>query len=486
MVKKRCLVVPLRVWVCLGVLTGGAYGQGSPDRLIVSIDNPSFRRLTMAIPIFDVDSTKGAPSSGGMDLPALARNGADELGRLLTFSGLFHVLAEAGYQEIISGQKGKSQYTGPGAVEGVNLSAWKAISVEALTVATLGMEDGGLLLEIKTVDIARGKTVLGKRYRKVSAAEYPLVIRRYADLLLTAYTGKPGIFSSKIAFIGRRSKGSEKQVYVCDADGSNLQAVTERGGTHVSPAFSRDGRYLSFTAFEKNNYNLYVLDLQTGKQRKLSGYEGLNSGGTWGPGDRVVAYTGDEEGDADIYWLAAEGGTRQPLIRGPALEVDPAFSPDGRRLAFVSGRHGNPHIFVATLEWDSAGQKPRATSDKRLTYAGWYNATPSWSPDGELIAFGGYDKEIDRWDIFLVRPDDIKLKLDRLTLKAGDNEHPSWAPNGQMLVFQSDRRGGDAKGQKQIWVMNRDGGSQRPIQTTLFEATTPVWGPPAASDAGGG
>ena len=45
-------------------------------------------------------------------------------------------------------------------------------------------------------------------------------------------------------------------------------------------------------------------------------------------------------------------------------------------MAFVSGRFGNPHIFRAQLAWDG-DTRVRVVADKRLTYAGWYNATPS-------------------------------------------------------------------------------------------------------------
>ena len=36
-------------------------------------------------------------------------------------------------------------------------------------------------------------------------------IKQYLDKLLTLYTGKSGIFNSKITFIGRRKKGDFKQ-----------------------------------------------------------------------------------------------------------------------------------------------------------------------------------------------------------------------------------------------------------------------------------
>ncbi|MEZ4741379.1 MAG: hypothetical protein R3B45_02865 [Bdellovibrionota bacterium] len=69
-------------------------------------------------------------------------------------------------------------------------------------------------------------------------------------------------------------------------------------------------------------------------------------------------------------------------------------------------------------------------------------------------------------------------QLERLTLRTGDNESPSWSPNGQMIVFQSNRIGNkNVKGQAALYIMNRDGGGQRKLNTGLFDAQTPKWGP---------
>ena len=153
--------------------------------------------------------------------------------------------------------------------------------------------------------------------------------------------------------------------------------------------------------------------------------------------------------------------------------MDPTFSPDGQLLAFVSGRFGNPHIFVGHLKW-TGDDEVKVVRDTRLTYAGWYNSTPAWSPDSKKLVFAGYDKEINRYDIFMMNHDG--KNLERLTLKTGDNESPSFSPNGQLVVFQSNRVGqSDQKGRPKLWVMARDGSGQRELPTGLYEAQTPSW-----------
>lgn len=435
--------------------------------LIVNIDNPSFRKLVVAIPVFTV-----AP--GDPELERLASEGPDELARLLNFSGLFNIMAQAAYQDL--GKKGSSGAAASKGLEGVDLVQWKGIGVESLTIGELTRENGQIAVALRTVDINLGKLMVGKKYSGVTADQFKKVMAKYADRLLEAYTGKPGIFSSKLTFVGRAARGAMKQIYISDFDGSNAVQITSAKSPHLSPAWSPDGRFVTYTSYEDGNPDLFSYEVATGKKRKISGRKGLNSGSNWAPSGKVLAFTGSVDGDADIYLLSPDGAKSRALIRGSGLDVDPTFSPDGKWMAFVSGRFGNPHIFRAELKWEGE-DNVRVVADKRLTYAGWYNATPAWSPDSDKLVFAGYDRDIDRFDIFIMNPDGTNLE--RLTIRSGDNERPSFSPNGQLIAFQSNRtKGRDVKGVAELHVMNRDGSSQRPLVTGLYESQTPCWGPP--------
>lgn len=462
--------------VCLGIFwIGTAWAQGQPaasktsgGALIVNIDNPNFRKLVAAVPKFHL--AKGALSPVAKDF---SEKGGAELERLLEFSGIFNIMSEKAYGDLL-GKMGEQldQGDAAGEMKGIDLVQWKTLGAESLTVGEILEEEGGVTIALRTVDIGRGQLVLGKRYRKVAKNELVPVIRRYADLLLEAYTGKPGIFSSKVTFIGRKSKTSNKQVYICDFDGSNVIQITNSNTPHLSPQWSNDGRFITFTSYEDRNPDLFIYEVATGRKRKLSGRKGLNSGGNWSPGDKWIALTGSVDGDANIFLVKPSGGERKLFVAGNGLDVDPAFSPDGKWMAYVSGRFGNPHIFVGELAW--TGDSVKMVGDKRLTYAGWYNATPSWSPNSDKIAFAGYDRDIDRFDIFLMNPDGSNME--RLTIKTGDNERPTWAPNGQLIMFQSNRVGQqNVKGVPQLFIMNKDGSGQRKLDTGLYEAQTPDW-----------
>lgn len=448
------------------------------DAIQLTIDSPGFRKLMSASPVFFVD--KSIVSAVERDF---ASTGSEELERLLRFSGLFNTFDPKFYADALEKMRktyevdsNKDWLVELSTLKEQDWALWKTLGIEVLNLASLSLSsEGELVLVIKTFDVLGRREILAKKFEKIT--DKISTIRKYADFILEAYTGKTGIFSSKIAFVGRASKGAVKQVYIADFDGSNLKKVTNGSEPHLSPAWSPDGRYLTYSTFNNREPNIYVYDTLTSKTRQLTRSKGgVTSGAHWSPNGKLIAFSVSRQGMTDIQVISPEGNSQRMLIKGSSLDVDPKFSPDASKLAFVSGRYGNPHIFVADLKWDSQTQV-RVTGDKRLTYAGWYNSTPDWSPDSKKIAFAGYDRDINRYDVFMMNPDGSKLE--RLTLERGDNINPSWSPNGQLIAFESNRVGNsNAKGVSRIWIMSADGSEQRPIEISgVYEASTPAWSP---------
>jgi TolB protein len=466
MIRLKVLILRLALVIACGLIFSHQLHAG--PSLIVNIDNPNFRKILSATPNFYLDAKSRSPEGQQM-----AELGAVEFSRILTFTGLFNTMDQAAFSDIMG--KAEESWYNDAALKPTELQIWKAISAESVTLGMLSSDAGLWTLTIKTVDISRSEVVVAKKYSRFDKGQMVQVVRRYGDAILKAYTGKSGIFNSKLTFVGRVSEKSAKQIYISDFDGGNAFPITKGNSPHLSPSWNKDGTKIVYTSYEDGNPDLFMYDTQTRKSKKLSGIKGINSGGNFAKNGKVIAFTGSVNGDADIYTISPDGGKRKLFITGQGPDVDPAFSPDGKYLAFVSGRFSNPHIFVGNLKWLSETE-PKVVSDKRLTYAGWWNAYPTWSPEADKIAFAGFDKEINRFDLFIMNPDGTKLE--RLTLRTGDNERPWFSPNGQNLVFMSNRTNGqNVKGVNQLFIMNRDGSNQRQLNTGLFEAQTPSWGP---------
>lgn len=151
-----------------------------------------------------------------------------------------------------------------------------------------------------------------------------------------------------------------------------------------------------------------------------------------------------------------------------AMNVEPNVSQDGKRIAFSSNRSGLAMIYVMDINGNNV---------TRLTFAGNFNASPSFSPDGKLITFAGYDKDQDNFDIFLMNSDGHNLirltgSQKRKSHRMASNEDPSFSPDGRHIVFSSDRTGS-----KQIYIVNLDGSDERRLTFDNHTYEKPRWSP---------
>ncbi len=104
----------------------------------------------------------------------------------------------------------------------------------------------------------------------------------------------------------------------------------------------------------------------------------------------------------------------------------------------------------------------------RLTPGTGEATNPSWSPDGDHIAFAwtkGF--EPGNYNIFVM--DVASQQITQLTANEGRNENPSWAPDAAHIVYASQRGR-----QSQIWVMNADGTGKQAL-TQIGNNEKPAW-----------
>lgn len=414
------------------------------DKPYISVGSAKARKSVIAMP-----KLAGSPD--------LSKSVGDTVENALRFTDLFTFLAPAAFVE----------KTGGIAPNTFKMTDWSSIKTEFLIKAAATKDEGSLVLEGYLYDVAGGRVVLSKRYR-ASSGEARLLGLSFANDIMTALTGAPGIFLTKIAMSCDRGKPGQKEIYIMDFDGTNVKQVTSHRSIAIAPAWSPDGNKLAYSLYSRHrdnnkNIDLYELDFKTNKFRLLSNKKGINSGAAYSPDGKTIALTTSFLGNPEIFLLNTADPARSNLARltsSMGFDVDPSWSPDGKKLAFVSSRSGMPMIFSMGIDGSSVN---------RLTFAGRYNATPSWSATGNKIAFAGW---LDgRFDIFTMNPDGTKIE--RLTKNQGNNEDPNMSPDGNFIVFASNR-----VGQSNIYVMNIDGSFTRRLTFGLGNCASPKWSMP--------
>jgi Tol biopolymer transport system component len=228
--------------------------------------------------------------------------------------------------------------------------------------------------------------------------------------------------------------GEDFEIYTMLPNGNDVRQLTDKVGGDDLPTWSPDGTKLGWV----HGKEFWVHDVETGRQRMVSGIEGVSSAVVWSPSGSKLAFSGQTplpEGKSDIFVMDADG-TNQTNITDTRsddeLEVD--WSPNGRRLAYTKidwspPPEKGPDIYVTNSD---------GTNRVNLT-DGMPNAFahPSWSPDGTKIAFDGCPREetAGACGIFVMNADGTNpVNITR-------NAHPDlygppvWSPDGTKMAF---------------------------------------------------
>jgi dipeptidyl aminopeptidase/acylaminoacyl peptidase len=242
---------------------------------------------------------------------------------------------------------------------------------------------------------------------------------------------------SRIAFV-REGDPRGTQIFVrwMDAEGATTQI------THVeeSPSdirWSPDGEHLAFL--------MSVPDDETWKISLPSRPQGA----TWTPDPKIVSrlsYRRDRLGFTDdgyrhVFVVPASGGTARRLTDGSWNHSSPSWTPDGGEILFSSLRTED-----AEHQWRESevyAVDVTRTSIRQLTTRYGPDGGPVVSPDGEMVAYTGYDWTDDTFrasKIYVMQldgsnPREISGDLDRRPRSL------VWAPDNSGLYFYADNEG---------------------------------------------
>jgi|LGVD01.1.fsa_nt_gb Tol biopolymer transport system component len=262
----------------------------------------------------------------------------------------------------------------------------------------------------------------------------------------------------KIAFDSNRDGNWE--IYVMNADGTNVKKLTSNSVTDGAPAWSPDGSKIAFQSDRDGDAEIYVMNADGTSVKKLTSNSALDWNPDWSPDGSQIVFVSTLDGiysNNEIYVMNADGTDVKKLTSNSVADGAPAWSPDGSPIAFQSERDGDAEIYVMNAD---------GTNVKKLTSNSASDEYPAWSPDGSKIAFCS-ERDGD-YEIYVMNADGTNVK--ELTSSAKDDGLPVWSPGGNQIAFQSNR-----DGDYEIYVMNADGTNVKKLTSNSAEDWCPDW-----------
>jgi TolB protein len=266
--------------------------------------------------------------------------------------------------------------------------------------------------------------------RKNYALSVRCVVDRY-DLDEYAGDDTHPVFSpdgTRIAYISNREgvavgRPINFEVYVLDLATKRERRLTFNDAFEADLAWSPDGTTLVFKTYRDGNDEVYAMAVDGSRQANLTRHPASDGGPTYTPDGQSLIFASDRDGDDDLYRMRPDGSAVERLTDHPAGDHTPRVSPDGRWIAFVSDRDGNDEVYVMPAD---GGEATRVTESPQ---ADWY---PIWSPDGESLVVTHGDPEADRWALVRVTLGDYRREV---LFEGNDSGNASWRARDGALAF---------------------------------------------------
>ncbi|HCS47582.1 MAG TPA: protease, partial [Candidatus Aminicenantes bacterium] len=133
------------------------------------------------------------------------------------------------------------------------------------------------------------------------------------------------------------------------------------------------------------------------------------------------------EARGEIITVPEEKGDFRNLTNTPGvMERYPSWSPDGQKIAYFSDESGEYQLHIKSQK--GSGDVVRIELEKNPTF---YFA-PRWSPDNKKIAYA--DCHLNLWYVDLEKKKPVKVDKDRF-LGGADSLFPNWSPDSKWLVY---------------------------------------------------
>ncbi len=275
----------------------------------------------------------------------------------------------------------------------------------------------------------------------------------------------------RLIFQSTREPYACDQIFIMNADGSEVRLVSTGKGRTTCGYFLADGKHILYSSTHAAgpecppppdrsvskgyvwgvypSYDIYLAREDGQILKKLTDAEGYDAEATVCWKTKRIVYTSLASGDLDLWVMNSDGSGKRQITNRLGYDGGAVFSRDGSKLVWrahyppdaaavsrykeLLARNLIAPMKVEIIVADGEGRNPR-----QITNFGCAAFAPTFTPDGKKIVFASNHHNCDsrNFELYMMNLDGSGLE--QLTHFGGFVSFPEFSPDGRHLVFVSD------------------------------------------------
>jgi TolB protein len=272
----------------------------------------------------------------------------------------------------------------------------------------------------------------------------------------------------KLVFQSTRDGAQCDQIYVMNADGTDVKRISNGAGATTCGYFLPDGAHVLYASTHEGGaacpprpdrskgymwavpptYDIYTATLDGKIVRRLTEQTGYDAEATVNWARKNIVYTSKASGDLDLWSMSLDGSGKKRLTTTPGYDGGAFFSPDGKKMvwranhpAAGSGLDQYKELLgqdlTAPMKMELFVASSDGTDAKQITKFGCASFAPQFTPDGKRIIFASNKNKCDSRDFDLFLIDTDGGNLEQVTNFGGFTSFADFSPDGKRIVFTS-------------------------------------------------
>ncbi len=219
-----------------------------------------------------------------------------------------------------------------------------------------------------------------------------------------------------------------------------VETATKIENTSVATPIGGGTGLIAYSSNEGSEVmQLWTINIREKIRKKITTLEDGACQPTWSPDGTQIAFISPCQSKKELYEgarifiLNLDNQSEilpLPVPVDPSGDFDPAWSPDGKKVVFASLRAGNDpnskerlvHLYMYDFQTNTM---------QEITNSRWRDRQPTWSPDGNTIAFV---RKVSSTEIWQISPDGSNAIRFSGSTNSNDN-YPAYSKDGNIIFF---------------------------------------------------